>query len=529
MTKQPILINGRWDNEPSPLTFTPVNPSTGESFSDQYPISTLDTLKKMADYASGAAETLNHCSPDLIARFLESHAANIDQRRNEIAQVAHLETGLPYQPRLHETEMNRTIDQLRRTADCVRSRDWMTARIDTRLNLRSMYEPLGGAVLIIGPNNFPLAYNAIAGGDFAAAIAAGNPVIAKAHPLHPVTTRLLAECAHDAVLTLGLPGSTVQMFYQCEPDDGLAMIKLPQISSVGFTGSQRVGLELKRAADETGTPIYLELSSINPIFLLPAALEERCVEIANMIADSMLAGSGQQCTCPGMIVIPAGDLALAFSEQLSKRLSEAPPQVMLSADGVQGLHDSVQHLLHHGAEQLVGGHPISDAHAKYANTLLRIDASRYLQQPATMQREMFGVAAFIVVCQHDEQMIDIARTLEGNLTGTIHQGKNGQDKEQSARLTRALRPRVGRLIHNGVPTGVSVNPATVHGGPFPATGHPGFTAVGMPTSIHRFAALRCYDRVREGSLPPELRDANPTGTMRRFVDGEWTTGDAMPN
>ncbi|MAO19926.1 MAG: ketoglutarate semialdehyde dehydrogenase [Phycisphaerae bacterium] len=528
MTTQPILINDQWSVRPAEDSFGPENPSTGEPLGETYPVSGLSTLLAMAEHARQAAEDLNHCPPDQIGAFLETHADLIDKRRDEIAQMAHLETGLPFQPRLREVEMDRTIDQLRQAAECVRSRDWMSARIDTKLDLRSMYEPLGGAVLTIGPNNFPLAYNGIAGGDFAAAIAARNPIIAKAHPLHPGTTRLLAQCAHDAAAHADLPSGSVQMFYHCKPDDGLELIKSQHVGAVGFTGSQLVGLELKRAADETGTPIYLELSSINPMFLLPGALDARCDEMAEMISESLLAASGQQCTCPGLIVVPERPAGVRFIQQLAERLGDAEPQVMLSAGGVKGLHESVQHVIKHGAELLIGGRPVSDTHARYEHTLLHVDAARFLEQPESLQHEMFGVAALVVVCEEQEQMVQIARSLSGNLTGTIHSDQNApEDRQLADRITGVLRPRVGRLIHDAVPTGVSVNASTVHGGPFPATGHPGFTAVGLPTSIHRFAALRCYDRVPERSLPPELRNTNPTGTMMRFINGTWTNKDAQ--
>ncbi|MFG0244513.1 MAG: aldehyde dehydrogenase family protein [Phycisphaerales bacterium JB052] len=527
MTTQPILINDHWSHTPGEESIQPENPATGELLDQIYPVSTLSTLRCMCDHALRAGDELNRCPPDQIATFLETQANLIDQRRDEIALMANLETGLPVQPRLRDTEMDRTINQLRQAAGCVRSRDWMKARIDTRLNLRSMYEPLGGAVLTIGPNNFPLAYNGIAGGDYAAAIAARNPVIAKAHPLHPGTTQLLARCAHDAATQTGLPRGSIQMFYHCTPDHGLALIETAGISAVGFTGSRRVGLELKKVADKAGTPIYLELSSINPMFLLPGAINARGNEIADMIADSLLAASGQQCTCPGLIVVPSGPACEEFIERLKIRLREAEPQVMLSASGVEGLHESVQHVLKHGAERILGGLPVRDAHAKYEHTLLRVDASRYFEQPDELQHEMFGVAALLVVCEKAQHLVEIARSLGGNLTGTIHSDHNdGGEQQLVDRITRVLRKRVGRLIHDAVPTGVSVNAATVHGGPFPATGHPGFTAVGMPTAIHRFAALRCYDRVGQHDLPPELRDQNPTGTMSRFIDGQWTTRDA---
>jgi alpha-ketoglutaric semialdehyde dehydrogenase len=518
----PILIGGSWVDDPTQATtFRPVNPASGNELGDAYPVTSSDTLALMAQHAANAAEQLNHLNPDQIARFLDTHAGLIDERRSDIASMAHSETGLPRSPRLISVEMDRTIDQLHQAAACVKARDWICARIDTQNNLRSMYEPLGGGVLTIGPNNFPLAYNGIAGGDFAAAIAARNPVIAKAHPLHPGTSRLLAQCAHDAATETELPPGSVQLFYHCSPEDGLGLIRNPNISAVGFTGSQQAGIALKRAADETGTPIYLELSSINPMFLLEQAVRQRGSQIADQIADSMLAASGQQCTCPGLIVLKADEHADTLLNRLRTRLETAEPQVMLSHEGRDSLHRAVQHNIEHGATCVLGGHPIEGASARYAHTLLKSNATRFLAQANALQEEMFGVAALVIVCQTTDEFTEIAQHLEGNLTATIHHDEEDQDTVTT--LTRSLRHRVGRLIHNAVPTGVHVSPATVHGGPYPATGHPGYTAVGMPTAIHRFAALRCYDRADQDHLPPELRDENPTDGMSRWINDEWTS------
>jgi alpha-ketoglutaric semialdehyde dehydrogenase len=498
-----ILIGDDWCQETHTDSFAATNPTTGNAMDATYPISTRETLAKLARNGALAARLLNHCDPEQIASFLDVHAHEIDTRRQEIAEIAHAETGLARTPRLLHVEMDRTIDQLRQTAACVRDGEWTMPLIDTELDLRSMYEPLAGAVLTIGPNNFPLAYNAIAGGDFASAIAARNPVIAKAHPLHPGTSRLLAQCAHTASQHAQLPSGSIQMFYHCEPDDGLALVRMHEISAVGFTGSRSAGLALKKAADETGTPIYLELSSINPIFVLPHAAQDRSESIAKIIADSMLAASGQQCTSPGLIITPASSATLIDS--LTAQLTQAEPQVMLSPSGVEGLHHSIQSNLDSNATLLCGGSPIDGPSAMHQHTLLHADAETFLANSNRLQTEMFGVAALIITYEHDQQMLGIANALEGNLTGTVHH--EPEDHRLLDQLSILLRPRVGRLVHNAVPTGVSVNAATVHGGPFPATGHPGFTAVGMPTSIHRFAARRCYDRVAHHTLPPELQDS----------------------
>ena len=526
MHTQPILYQDKWTQPRPGDTFTPHNPASGEALDDSYPVSDLDELRTMARAAQRAAHELNHTPPQRIARFLRAYAQNIDTNREAIARMAHLETGLAYQPRLLNTEMDRTIDQLRQGADAASDRTWVSASIDSDLNLRSMYEPLGAGVLVMGPNNFPLAYNGIAGGDFAAAIAARNPVIAKAHTLHPGTTRLLAQQALAASQTAQLPAGSVQMFYHCAPEDGLALVQMPEISAVGFTGSRKAGLSLKGAADETGTPIYLELSSINPIFILPGACATRGNAIADEIAKSMLAASGQQCTCPGLLVLVDNDDAQRFIDRLKHQLTQAQPQVMLSDAGVEGLAGSVKAVRDAGAQLLIGGKALPAPGARFEHTLLHTDAGSFLNDPDAFQTEMFGVSALIVRCDDTAQLDRIADALEGNLTGSIYAQHEGPEEEDAVRLSKHLRPRVGRLLNDRVTTGVSVRPSMVHGGPFPATGHPGFTAVGMPTAIHRFAARRCYDRVHPARLPEELGDKNPTGEMLRLINGHWTTQDA---
>ncbi|MEX0876688.1 MAG: aldehyde dehydrogenase family protein [Phycisphaerales bacterium] len=524
MTTQPILLRDTWTDTAASDTFQAHNPATGQALNDRYPVSDMSTLRQLAQAAAEAARELENRPPEQIAGFLRTYADNIDTHREAIAQIAHTETALDHHPRLVNTEMDRTIDQLRQAADAVENRSWVCASIEPDLDLRSQYEPLGGGVLVMGPSNFPLAYNGIAGGDFAAAIAAGNPVIAKGHTLHPGTTRLLAEQALAASKTAGLPEGSVQMFYHCKPEDGLELIRMPEIVGVGFTGSRKAGLSLKKAADETGTPIYLELSSINPIFILPGACESRGEKIAGSIAESMLAASGQQCTSPGLLILPAGAAADGFINTLSTALTETEPKVMLSADGAEHLDESVRTVRDAGAKLLIGGKRVHPD-ARFEHTLLSIDAGDFLKKPEAFQREMFGTAALIVLCERSDQFDSIIETLEGNLTGSVYSQPEGEDAEPAQRLARLLRRRVGRLLHNEVPTGVSVRPSMVHGGPFPATGHPGFTAVGIPTAIHRFAARRCYDRADRRWLPEGLRDANPTGRMLRRIGGIWTTDD----
>lgn len=522
---EPILTSTGWTTTPPGRTIRATNPRTGLQIGPEYPITLRDALFKMAENATRAAETLNHSPPERIAGFLRAFSDLLDQRRDPIARAGDEETALGYDPRLRTTEMDRTIGQLRQAADAAETRGWRLAAIEPDLNLRSMLEPLGGAVLTIGPGNFPLAYNGVSGGDFAAAIATGNPVIAKAHSAHPRTSQLLAQAAHDAAADSGLPEGSIQFFYACDPEDGLALMEHPGVSALGFTGSRKAGLSFKKVADALGKPACLEMSSINPVFILPGALSERADAIADDLAASMLGAAGQQCTSPGILFVAQGPHSDAFITRLTRALRDVPPAVLLGPSGVEHLKQSVGALQNAGAQVILGGNPIKGDACRFDHTLLRVSGAQFEARSADLQAEAFGTAALIVVAESPDDLPRLATLLEGNLTGSIYSAADGTDDATAARVATPLRLRVGRLLNDAVPTGVSVRPAMVHGGPFPATGHPGFTAVGVPMSMLRFTARRCYDRVRPDRLPLELRDANPTGSMWRLIAGRWTTGD----
>lgn len=520
--RHPVLIDDRWlsvgDDRDAVRSWAPAD---GVVLPDVFPVSPYEELAAAAEAGLSAAATLAEVAPSAIANFLDAYAAAIEANADTICATAALETALPYEPRLRVTELARSTDQLRQAAAAARDRSWTTATIDTRLNIRSMYRPLGGPVVIFGPNNFPLAFNAVSGGDFAAAIAAGNPVIAKANPGHLSTTRLLAEAAHRAVLSAGLPPATVQLFYHCLPEDGLRLIAHPAVAAVAFTGSRKAGLALKAAADSAGKPAYLEMSSVNPVFLLPGALAERGAEIAAEFAASCLLGVGQFCTNPGLVIVPAGEPGEVFLNAATELFRERPSAPLLSPHSADQIDRAATTLRHAGAALVTGGHGEG---FHYANTLLRCSGATFLSQAKALQTEAFGPVSLVVFVADLAEMAAVASRLEGSLTGTIYLEGQGDDEAYDM-LEPILRSKVGRLLNNKMPTGVAVSPAMVHGGPYPATGHPGFTAVGIPASLRRFAALQAYDNVADHRLPPELQDKNPTGAMWRLVDGDWAQAD----
>jgi NADP-dependent aldehyde dehydrogenase len=439
--------------------------------------------------------------------------------------MANLETALPVEPRLRSGELPRTTNQLRQAAAAARDRSWCHATIDTQTNIRSKYGPLGGPVVVFGPNNFPFAFNSIAGGDFAAAIAAGNPVIGKANTGHPGTTKLFAEAAQEAVEASGLPPAMVQILYRLQPEEGLKLVSHPLVGATGFTGSKSAGLRLKEAADRAGKPIYLEMSSINPIFILPGVLQERLIDVAAELFNSCSLGAGQFCTNPGLVILLQNDHGEKFLDAVCNHFQQATPGILLGEGGPKGIATAIELLQQNGAEIITGGQEVDGAGYRFANTLLRVSGDKFLENPDALQTEAFGTVSLLVFAKDVAQMGKIAASLEGNLTGSLYSHSQGDDDSLYAQIEPVLRQKVGRLLNDKMPTGVAVTPAMNHGGPYPATGHPGFTAVGIPASLLRFAALHCYDNVRPHRLPSELQDQNPTGTMWRFVDGQWTQQD----
>jgi NADP-dependent aldehyde dehydrogenase len=335
---------------------------------------------------------------------------------------------------------------------------------------------------------------------------------------------LLAEAAAEAVSQSGMPAASVQLIYALPAELGLDLVAHPRIAASAFTGSRRAGLALKAAADRGGKPIYLELSAINPLFILPGALRERGASIAKELATSCTLGTGQFCTKPGLSVLPEGAAAEAFISELRSALEAAPSGALFGPSSAANISESLASWVSHGASVLLGGHPKGPGFG-FENTLARVSGSRFLEHSRALQAEAFGPAHLLVLASGAEQMTEIAGALHGSLTGCIYSDRQGEDELLARMIEPRLRQRVGRLLNDKMPTGVAVSPAMNHGGPFPSTGHPGFTSVGMPASITRFTALYCYDGVRPERLPPELGDHNPTGRVWRSIDGQWSQAD----
>jgi len=515
----PVLIAGEWSPSSASESFEAVDPATGRRLGT-YPVSPADEVEAALRAGADAYRLLTDVDPSLIAAFLDGYADRIDGALDDLAATAAAETALAVAPRLREAEIPRTSDQLRQAARAAAARSWVEPVLSPSAGIASYLAPIPGVVCVFGPNNFPFAFNGISGGDFAAAVATGHPVIAKANPGHPGTTRVLASLAADAADAAGLPPAMVQMIYRTSHADGARMVADPRVAASAYTGSRSAGLALKASADVAGRPIYLEMSSVNPVVVLPGALAESGDRIVLDLASSLLLGSGQFCTSPGLIFLLRSADGDQFLEALTAAVSATPAGTLLGSGVMDGLIGARERWSAAGAV-VVGSGPPGPGRFSYPNTVMRVDAATFLDHPEELQSEAFGNLSLAVVAAGIEELEKCMASLEGNLTATIYASADGSDDSAYRQVAPPLRQHVGRLLNDKVPTGVAVVPAMNHGGPFPATGHPGFTAVGIPASLRRFAMLQCFDNVPDHRLPPELQAANPLGLVRR-VDERLT-------
>ena len=518
-----VLINGEWVSANSKGTFQATNPTLGEVVSTQFPISEWSDCDAALTAAHEAFLESRLLPPERIADFLEHYASAIEADKDTLVELAHIESGLPRSPRLSDVELPRTLNQLRQAAAAARDQSWKMGVIDTKGKLRSCYQAFG-PVCVFGPNNFPFAFNSIAGGDFASAIAVGNPVIAKANSSHPATSERFGMLVAKSIKATSMPSGLAQLIYRTSHEDGERLVADPRLAAIGYTGARGAGLKLKAVADQVGKPFYAELSSVNPVVFMPGALSERCDALVDEYVTSGLMATGQFCTNPGMLLLVEGAQTELFIQGVVNKYTSNAVGTLLSPSVERSLVSSIQVLTKAGANLLVGGTKVPGARCAVSNTAMRITGDQFLSDPHIFQTEAFGNAVLMVVARDLKQIRKIIESLEGNLTGSIYSATTGADDAQYDEIADALSQRVGRMLNDKMPTGVAVSPAMNHGGPYPATSHPGFTAVGFPASMLRFAKLTSFDNVREGRLPAVLQDKAPTNKTWRQIDGVWTQG-----
>ncbi|MGW6744493.1 aldehyde dehydrogenase (NADP(+)) [Streptomyces sp. NPDC055025] len=533
-----------------------VDPRTDTVLEPGYGSAAPEDVARACELAEQAAPAYRATSPERRATFLERVADRVEALGEELTVRAMAESGLP-SGRIR-AERDRTTDQLRLLAAEVRDGGWVEARIDRALpyrtprprpDLRARQVGLG-PVAVFGASNFPLAFS-VAGGDTAAALAAGCPVVVKAHSADLGTSELVGSAVAAAVRESELPAGVFSLLFGSAVEIGRALVADPRIRAVGFTGSRAGGTALLRtaAARPVPIPVYAEMGSVNPVFLLPSALRDRAAALARGFVASLTTGAGQLRTKPGLLVAVEGPELTEFLTAAGEEVSAYTGETMLSR-GVRDAYERAVAALAavEGVRERAAGRPGEGANTCVAR-LFTAPAEVFLARPG-LHDEVFGAAATVVVCRDPGRLVEVARALRGQLTATVHhgagearpgeprtgeprvgeartgegrtaEGRAGEGRADDLDTVRALLPiletKAGRIVFDGWPTGVEVGHAMVHGGPFPAASDSRSTSVGT-LAVRRFLRPVCYQDVPADLLPPALSDENPYG-LRRRLDG----------
>lgn len=499
-------------------TYRGINPATEEKLEPGYVEATSKEIDQAVQKAEQAFQVYRHKNGTDRADFLNAIADEIMGLGENLIERCNLETGLG-EGRLNG-ERSRTVNQLRLFADVVREGSWVDARIDKdddAPDVRSMKMALG-PVGIFGASNFPLAFS-VAGGDTASALAAGCSIVVKAHPAHPGTCELVAGAIRKAVEQTGMPEGTFSMVQGTSHEVGASLVKHPLIKAVGFTGSFKGGKALFDAANSRPEPIpvYAEMGSTNPVFLLPGALKKDGEKLAEGLLNSVNMGAGQFCTNPGLVAYQETDDAAKFRQAAANNFKKASSDTMLTSGIHAAYKQGLERILQQEGVELVAR---SEAGGSSSNAgephLLQVNSKDFVANEQ-LQEEVFGPSTLAISAGKGDDLIDIAKSLQGHLTATLYGTE--EDLENNTELISVLQRKVGRLIFNGFPTGVQVNHAMIHGGPFPATTDSRSTSVGT-SAINRFARPVCFQNFPDSQLPDELRDENPLDIWR-LVNGEW--------
>jgi len=501
------------------------DPTTGQHLQPGFIPATSEEVDLAARLAAEAFDRFRHVSGRDRGAFLRTIAAKMEAIADDIIERAGQETALP-KARL-QGETARTCAQLRLFAQVAEEGSWVNARIDPadpnrkplpKPDIRSMLHSLG-PVVVFGASNFPLAFS-VAGGDTASALAGGNTVIVKAHAAHPGTSELVGRAIQESVRDCGLPEGVFSLLFGSGSKIGTALMKHPLVRAGGFTGSRTAGRTLMDVAASRPEPIpfYAEMSSTNPVFILPGALRERADAIATGLHGSFTLGAGQFCTKPGMVFLPQGSDAGTFTEKL-RQLVNGSASFHLLTNAIHSSYESeTARRKTEATARLIAEAPQNASAAGFAacSMLFETDARSFAS--SKLEDEIFGPTTLLIRDSTKDQLLAIARSLEGHLTATIHGTE--EDMRDFADLIAILETRVGRLVFNGFPTGVEVTHAMVHGGPYPSTSDGRSTSVGTQ-AIFRFTRLVCYQGFPDSALAAELKNANPLGIWR-MINGEMS-------
>jgi alpha-ketoglutaric semialdehyde dehydrogenase len=494
------------------------NPANGETHQEGFVAATEQEVSEALALATSAFKPYREQSASKRAKFLRAIAQNIMDLDQELVERAMAETGLP-EARI-KGERGRTCNQLRSFADIIEEGSWLNARIDTAIpdrapapkpDLRKM-EMAIGPVAVFGASNFPLAYST-AGGDTASALAAGNPVIVKGHESHLGTNDLVSQAILKAIDDCEMPNGTFSMV-NGGISVGQQLVKDERIKAVGFTGSHRGGRALMDSAAQRKTPIpvYAEMGSTNPVLFLPDKLKQESSALAQQLASSVTLGVGQFCTSPGLLIgIKSNDLD-RFKHDLAKALSASSKGIMLNENIGKTYVDNANKV--QAIEAVDSNIKVSESGIAASAS---VSGSDFITNPE-LHHEVFGPFTIVIECRDKSELLSVVESIDGQLTGSFMATE--QDMNDFPEIIDALRERVGRIICNGVPTGVEVCPAMHHGGPYPASSNGRYTSVGYDALI-RFTRPIAFQSWPDEQLPSELKNSNPS-KIWRLVNNEWT-------
>ena len=515
-------IIGNKLSQESSATFYGENPATGKKLEPVFYEASQKEINEAIEKANEAFQQYRNKTGKEKADFLEAIADEIIALDSSLITRAMEESGLP-EARL-TGERGRTVGQLKLFAQLLLEGSWVNARIDIadaerkplpKPDVRSMEKAIG-PVGVFGASNFPLAFS-VAGGDTVSALAAGCPVVFKAHPAHPGTCELVGIAIQKAIKKTGMPEGTFSMINGRSTEVGMALVRHPFIKAIGFTGSFFGGKALFDEANKRAEPIpvYAEMGSVNPVFILPRILKEKGEKIAQDLAASVTLGVGQFCTNPGLVFVQQSDEENKFRDNLSKQVNEITPGVMLTSGIQNNYKKGIEKLSNvEGVAVLAKGKNEGEG-SRGTPHVLHATAALFLQKHE-LEEEVFGPSTLAITANSKEELFQAAKKLGGHITATIHGTE--EDLAEYAELINILEQKVGRVLINGYPTGVEVCHAMVHGGPYPATTDSRTTSVGT-LAIHRFTRPVCYQNFPQSLLPAELKDDNPLGIWR-LVNGE---------
>ncbi|WP_031427887.1 aldehyde dehydrogenase (NADP(+)) [Flavimarina sp. Hel_I_48] len=495
-------------------TYKTINPAAGSENEITFFEATQAEVDQAVEKAASAFEIYKKKSGKEKAEFLEAIVAELEANAEALKEIYRLESGLP--EGRSNGEFARTTGQLRAFATMLKEGSWVEAIINNpegKPDLRRMQVPFG-PVAVFGASNFPFAFST-AGGDTASALASGSPVVVKSHPMHAGTGELVSKAIIDAAKKTGMPDGVFSNLNSKGIEVGEWLVKHPKIKAVGFTGSFKAGTALSKlgANRDEPIPVYAEMGSINPVLVLPSALDEKAQFWAEQYAGSITAGAGQFCTNPGLILGLKSQKLDDFMQFLKENIEKVAPSVMLHPN-IKKQYDSAK-----GEMLQQKGYTSVAEYTEEVNgnlgkqQVIKVSGEEFLQNK-NFHKEVFGPFSIVVECTDKEQLGKIIKDLEGQLTGTVLNA-DAQELKEFSESIEALTASVGRLIYNSVPTGVEVCAAMTHGGPFPATSNAKFTSVGL-TAVQRWVRPVSYQDWPDALLPDALKNDNPLKIVREL-------------